>query len=243
MNIIRGNIVDRPTVSVAMAVYNGEAYLREQIDSIINQLESDDELIISYNKGTDDSLTIITEYQKVDDRITIVECGENGVISNFENAIRHCKKDIIFLSDQDDVWIEDKINKILSYFNNSEIGCVTHKATLVNENLEPIDNHSSVSKKIISIRPLNIIIKNQVQGCCMAFRKEYVKYILPIPRKMPMHDSWIGLRISQRSKVILIPDELILYRQHDNNVTSRNHQKVPKMIYDRLQLISCIFRG
>ena len=234
--------MNRPKVSIAMAVYNGEAYLQDQIDSILKQLEAEDELIISYNKGNDNSLNIIMDYEKADDRVKVVKCAEKGVIPNFENAIQHCKNDIIFLSDQDDVWIENKISIVLPYFNDSKIGCVTHKSTLVNEDLNPIDNNSNISTGIKSIRPLNIIIKNRVQGCCMAFRKEYVKYILPIPRKATMHDSWIGFRISLHSKVILIPDELILYRQHKNNVTPRNHQKLVKMISDRLRLISCGFR-
>lgn len=227
----------RPKVSVAMAVYNGETYLREQIESILNQLNEDDELVISYNISNDNSLKILLDYSTIDKRVVVIKCSENGVISNFENALQSCKNDLIFLSDQDDVWVEDKINIMVKYFDNPKIGCVVHKSSLVDSNLNSLNSSIVKNNNIKRIRAINIILKNEVQGCCMAFRKEYFKYIFPIPRNVPMHDSWIGLNISLKAKILLIPNELVLYRQHENNVTSRQHQTVLKMILDRCRLI------
>lgn len=227
------------SVSVALAAYNGSSFLKEQLDSILIQLDKNDELIVSYNESKDATLQILTEYSNRDNRVHVLYCKECGVIPNFENAIANCKNDIIFLSDQDDVWINDKITKVLSCFSDDGIGCVVHGSELVDEKLNEIGDSKINVKNVQLLKRLHVYVKNPVQGSCMAFRKTYVDHILPIPRTVPMHDSWIALVISYFSKVALIPDKLILYRQHSNNVTSRTHQKISKMISDRY----CLFKN
>lgn len=235
----RGQDMSRLSISVAMAVYNGELYLKEQIDSILVQLERTDELVISYNESTDNTLAILNEYAENDPRIKVFECSEKGVIANFENAIKNCSNDIVFLSDQDDVWVKNKVNVMLSNFDNDEIGCVIHRPEFVDSELKPIEV-PDVEENVKYIKPVNILVKNEAQGSCMAFRTSYKDKILPIPRDLPMHDSWIALVISNVAKVKLIPDKLILYRQHGNNVSPRSHQKIGKMISDRRKLSSNI---
>ncbi len=234
--------MNRPKISVAMAVYNGEKYLCEQIDSILLQLGDSDELIISYNESNDSSLEIIESYAKKDSRVHIVQCKESGVIPNFENAINYCNNELIFLADQDDVWNTKKVKVMASYFKDNKIGCVVHRYELVDSDLKIIKTRIPNGETQKLIKPINIILRNEAQGSCMAFRKEYLKSILPFPRNIPMHDSWIALVISKQSKVLLIPDRLILYRQHENNVTARHHQKCKKMIVDRWQLVINIIK-
>ncbi|MBP5598279.1 MAG: glycosyltransferase family 2 protein [Pseudobutyrivibrio sp.] len=229
---------ERPSVSVALAAYNGSLYLREQLDSILMQLGKNDEVIVSYNQSNDSTLQILTEYEDRDNRIKVINCKESGVIPNFENAIKNCKNDIVFLSDQDDVWIADKVAIMLPYFKNVDIGCVVHGSELVDEKLVPLGDSKINVKRNKYLNRLRVIVKNPVQGSCMAFRSKYIESITPIPRTVPMHDSWIALVISFFSKVLLIPDKLILYRQHGKNVTSRTHQKIGKMISDRCHLIN-----
>ena len=93
-------------ISVAMAVYNGSKYIRQQIDSILPQLREGDELIISYDESQDDTLEIIRTYERKDARVKVFTDPGSGVTDNFNNAISHCTGDYIFLSDQDDVWLD-----------------------------------------------------------------------------------------------------------------------------------------
>ena len=96
--------------SIAMAVYNGENFLREQIDSILALMSEQDELIISYDKSTDNTWNIIVERSRADSRIKVVmNKNKAGVISNFNNCIACCNGEYIFLADQDDIWINNKI--------------------------------------------------------------------------------------------------------------------------------------
>lgn len=226
------------SVSVAMAVYNGEKFIREQIDSILKQLNVDDELVISYNESTDNSLEIIEKYQLSDNRVRVIKCEKKGVIYNFENALLHCKNDIIFLADQDDVWNDEKIKIVLSYFIEDKVSAVIHNKTYVNNNLKVIKEYST--KEIKDFRYVNkksIIYKNLVQGSCLAFRKRILKKVLPFPKKIPMHDSWIGMIACDFGKVIYINKKLLLYRIHENNLAPKKHKRVIDMIKDRICLL------
>lgn len=103
-------------VSVAMATYNGEKYLEQQIDSILMQLGSDDELIISDDHSSDRTVAIIEKYINNDHRVKLFMNEESGVTSNFENAIKRTQNEIIFLSDQDDVWKPEKVSTVKGYY-------------------------------------------------------------------------------------------------------------------------------
>lgn len=229
------------TVSVAMAVYNGEKYVRQQVESIMMQLGDNDEMIVSYNRSQDSTLSILEQLSKKDQRIKIYNCENKGVINNFENAIKQCKKDIVFLSDQDDVWVKNKVEIVLKEFEKKEIGGVVHGCFLVNENLEKLKKQVKYRKDHV-IKWKDIIIKNSVQGCCLAFRKEMTDFFLPFPKKIPMHDSWIGMNIAINSKLMYINRPLIFYRQHEGQVTKREHQAMGKMIKDRMDLITALMK-
>ena len=231
------------SISVAMAVYNGEAYLSEQIDSILEQLGEKDELVISYNKSIDNTLKIIVDYQKKDNRVKVFICDTKGVLSNFENAIRHCKNDIIYLSDQDDVWIKGKIENTISYFENKNIYAIVHDKIYVDKNLKPLKNNIECNNtpKLKKIKVFNIIYKNKVQGSCLAFRKQLVDDILPFPKDIPMHDSWIGLISNIYGDVIIVNKPLLYYRIHGDNVSPVKHKAFSGMLRDRVSLIKNYF--
>ena len=100
-------------VSVAMAFYNGKTYIEEQIDSILRNLKEKDELVISVDDASDGSDQILKKRAQADMRIRVVKGPGNGVVPNFQNALQHCRGDIIFIADQDDVWKEKKVSKVL----------------------------------------------------------------------------------------------------------------------------------
>lgn len=226
----------RKSVSVAMAVYNGEKYLKQQLDSILPQLTESDEIVISLDPSMDNSKLILDSYQ--DKRITIIDGPGKGVISNFENAIQHTQNEIIFLCDQDDVWNLEKVEKVLSAFDNN-VKVVMHDAKIVDENLNIIENsYFSFRKSKLGI--LHNVLKNSYIGCCMAFTKELKEYILPFPDHLPMHDQWIGLVGEIKGKNILLENQLMLYRRHKDNVSNIEHSNLSQMIKWRISIIKAL---
>ena len=109
------------SVSVAMAAYNGAPFIGNQIESILSQLKEGDELIISLDPSSDNTEEIIRAFAKRDRRIKWLRGEGKGLVNNFGNAIRHCSNDIIFLSDQDDLWKKGKVDIVLSYFEDPKI--------------------------------------------------------------------------------------------------------------------------
>lgn len=216
-------------ISVAMAVYNGGKYLREQLDSILKQLDEMDEVIISYNDSTDDTLKILGEYVKKYEIIKVYHWEEKGVISNFENAIKHCTNEYVFLADQDDVWTDNKVEKVMDAFNSDKtILTVMHNCEYVDDEL------NSLGKDLFSDRKVKLgfwknLIMNSYQGSCMAFRKDLTPFITPMPRTVAMHDQWIGLLAERAGHIKFLSESLMKYRRHDNSRTG-NHVPLDKKI-------------
>lgn len=235
-------MINRLHISVAMATYNGEKYIKEQLDSILEQLSSDDELIISDDGSTDKTLDIINSYSSP--LIKIYKGPRKGVIKNFENAIEKCSNEIIFLSDQDDIWQPNKVEEITTYFNNNK-DCIliVHDNVMINENKKVI-NESFFNFRKVKNGLFSNIIKNSFIGCCMAFRSELKNKILPIPASMPMHDQWIGLIAILNGRVDFINKKLILYRRHESNTSSFKRNSIFIMFKNRVNLVrNLIKRG
>ncbi|MDE5886398.1 MAG: glycosyltransferase [Muribaculaceae bacterium] len=204
-------------VSVCLATYNGELFIKEQIQSIIPELENEDEIIISDDGSTDNTLPIIRNFK--DSRIKIfINKETQGVNNNMENAIRKASGDIIFLSDQDNVWIKGKIEKCVKALENYD--CVIHDCIVTNNELTPINN--SIFKDHKPRKGfLRNLYKNSFTGCCMAFKKETLFQILPFPNsKKFYYDQWIGLRIAQRGKIKLLQEPLLYLRRHNHTLSS-----------------------
>lgn len=237
------NILSNIRVSVAMATYNGEKYIKEQIDSILINLKKNDELVISDDDSSDNTRNIIYELQKKDKRIKLLDGPKKGVKQNFANAIQKCEGKYIFLSDQDDVWVEDKVEKILNIFGKkNNITLVVHNCDIVNENLEKTDKtffeYRNSGKGI-----LKNIWKNTYIGCCMAFKSEIKNKILPIPNDIEMHDQWIGIKNEKYGKSYFLDECLIKYRRHESNVSQMKHYGLKKMIRNRVNFIKRFYFG
>ena len=226
----------REKISVAMAVYNGEQYLKEQLDSILHQLNSNDEVIVSVDPSKDTTLEILKTYHIYDKRVRIYRGPGQGVVKNFENAIYHCKNDIIFLSDQDDVWVDGKVQKVIKAFSDEKVTCILHDAYIVDKNLN-IMGKSFFQNRGSRLGIARNILKNSYIGCCMAFRRDMVKKILPFPVSIPMHDQWIGICCEYYGDAKLIQEQLIKYRRHDHNVSEMSHASIKQMLVWRKNII------
>lgn len=222
-------------ISIAMATYNGEKYIKEQIDSILKQINKNDEIIISDDGSTDKTIEIIKKYK--DKRIKIINGPQKGVKQNFANSISNCHGKYIFLADQDDIWMPNKVESVLKVFEEKKCMCIVHDCFVFNsENKEQIyDSFFKFRKSGAGI--FKNILKNTYIGCCMAIDGRLKKYILPIPNSIEMHDQWIGIIGEKKGKSIFIKDKLLQYRRHSNNVTSMKHQSIIKMLKNRLVLI------
>lgn len=203
-------------ISVCLATYNGEKYLREQVDSILIQLGDNDELIASDDGSTDSTIEILKSYN--DKRIKILHnLGKHGVNSNFENALKNAKGNYIFLSDQDDIWLPNKVNKCIEELMKSD--CVIHDAIVVDDKLN-ITSQSFFTDRKSGAGFWKNLYKNTYLGCCMAFRKEVLQYALPYPSNLPIfQEGWIAMLADLNGTVSFIDFKGILFRRHSANTS------------------------
>ncbi|HIF9375644.1 TPA: glycosyltransferase family 2 protein [Photobacterium damselae] len=204
-------------ISVCLATYNGSSYIMEQINSILTQLSAEDELIISDDGSTDNTLDIILSYDDV--RIKVFSNkGVKGYTHNFESALKHCSGDVIFLSDQDDIWLPNKVSTCMKKLKNNDF--VVHNASVVDSNLKVLER-SYFKFKNVRKGFLSNLISIRYLGCCMAFNRDVLNKALPFPIKNRIitHDSWLSLISELYFKTELIETPLILYRRHENNTS------------------------
>lgn len=203
-------------VSVCMATKNGATFLREQLDSILQQLGPEDEIVISDDCSSDDTLIVIRTFQ--DSRIRLLESSsEKGIVKSFEASLQASKGHYIFLADQDDVWLPGKVNMMLQAMNHYD---------LVLSDCHLVDDRLCVQKK--SFYDFNKsgkgfvrnLFRNSYMGCCMAFTRRLKDRALPFPPDIPIHDFWIGLIAEIHFKVHFMPDVLVLHRRHGSNASS-----------------------
>lgn len=225
-------------VSVVMAACNGEKYIQEQLDSILCQLSTNDELIVSLDPSNDGTQNILVEYSKKYPQVKVIKGSGKGLIKNFENGLKHTSNEYIFLCDQDDVWKRDKVKKVMSAFEDNTL-LVMHDATVVDSDLNVIQNSYYAIRKSGCGLWKNIW-KNSYVGCCMAIRKELLDYILPFPDKLPMHDQYIGLVAEMNGNVKFIRDSLILYRRHSDNSSDMKHSSLVQMMKWRVEIVKAV---
>jgi len=205
-------------ISVCMATYNGEKYIKEQLESILYQLSEKDEVIISDDHSTDDTLHVISLLK--DNRIKVfTNEKEKGYTRNFENALEKSSGEIIFLADQDDIWTPNKIDVSLKYLGDNDF--VVSNCKIVDTNLN-ILNKSHFELRRVKQGFLHNLLLTRYIGACMAFRREVLLKSLPFPENTSLaaHDYWICLVAELYFKVILIEEPLVLYRRHDANAST-----------------------
>lgn len=221
-------------ISVALAAYNGEKFIEEQLYSILRQLGDGDEVIVSDDNPCGETQRIVCAIAEKDSRVKYFAGPGKGVIKNFEYAIGLCTGDIIFLSDQDDVWLDGKVKAVTDEIKSGAV-LVLHNAKVTDSKLKVTDesffkSHGSRSGYLTNI------IRNSYMGCCMAFDKSLKDVILPFPESLPMHDQYIGLVAEKYAKkngrrVTFLNTPYIYYRQHGSNVTGGRTSLSNKIIW------------
>lgn len=223
-------------ISVCITTFNGERYILEQLSSIISQISNKDEIIVSDDGSTDQTVQIIEELN--DNRIKIYHNSySRGIISNIQNALIKANGDIIFLADQDDVWLPNKVSTSLKSLENSDL--IISDCYIVDNDLN-ITKSSFYAQNNSQTNKWRALIRNPYLGCCMAFKRSILEDALPFPTNIPMHDIWLGNVAAFRHKVRFIDDKLIYYRRHGNNASTASEPtetSILKQINYRLPII------
>lgn len=229
-------------ISVCVATYNGEKYIRAQLLSILKQLSVNDEIIISDDGSIDKTCEVIETLN--DGRLKVyLNKGAKGFTHNFENALRYAKGDYIFLSDQDDIWLDNKVETTIRAFEKGSDFVISDCIT-VDEELNIIQKSRFSA---FNIKPgfFRHLIKSRYLGCCVAFKKEILDIALPFPKNdyLIEHDVWLVAIGFLYFKVDLIRDPLILYRRHNSNASKGGFEKgypIKIKILKRIYRLYCL---
>jgi glycosyltransferase involved in cell wall biosynthesis len=214
-------------ISVCMATYNGEKYISEQIQSILSQLNENDEIIISDDSSTDQTISMIEKFE--DSRIKLFKSNTyRSPIYNLENALNNAKGDFIFLADQDDVWLPDKVTKTIMHIRKNNV--VMSDAFLCGEDLT-VKSATLDSWRTYHTGFIHNLVKPRYLGCCMAFDKRVLEQILPFPINLKAHDVWIGLMAELNGGLTYLPISLIKYRRHKNNFSSAGNKSQNSLVF------------
>lgn len=222
-------------ISVCIATYNGEKYLRRQVDSILEQLGQEDELVVSDDSSTDKTVDILKDYH--DKRIKLFEGQQfHSPIFNFENAIKQAKGEIIFLADQDDMWLPRRVEIALKMHKKGYdfVMCNTRYIYKDYADEGKIDPFSRPCWKNL-IRPAYV-------GCTMSFKRDILDMLLPFPKSIAMHDLWIGLLVQRNFRCFFIDEPLIEYNRHDESFVAKHPMSTYTRIKYRVNMLWLVWK-
>jgi glycosyltransferase involved in cell wall biosynthesis len=215
-------------ISVCVAAFNGEKFIAEQLRSILSS-ERVIEVIVSDDGSTDGTCSVVRAL--ADPRVRLVAGPRQGLIRNFESLLGRARGDYIFLSDQDDVWLPEKIDLMMEALRDADIA--VSDCSVVDAGLNVLIPSFFLMRKSGPGLVKNLI-RNTYAGCCMAFRRSLLKAILPFPKNIPMHDWWIGIAAERTATPAFVPVPLVLYRRHGANASPTSQ---PSRTPLRLQLL------
>ncbi|MBU2786955.1 glycosyltransferase [Acidithiobacillus sp. VAN18-1] len=219
-----------------MAVYNGDAFIEGQLKSISRQTVQPYELIITDDGSSDDTLGIISEFsEKCSFPVRVFRNSSRlGYRDNFIKAAYLCSGDIIAFSDQDDVWVHNKLEEQLGYFNKRDVQMVFHAYEKIDENGQPLGHMFPKMTRIIKFSRLHINPLFPIYGMSIMFRRD----LLPSPRLinsrpadhntetyLMAHDQWIPFLAGAFGEIVYIPNRLVQYRVHQGNTSGPQHER------------------
>ncbi|NKI19136.1 glycosyltransferase family 2 protein [Spongiibacter sp. KMU-166] len=221
-------------VSVAMCTYNGEAYLEEQLDSILAQTYRDIEVVVFDDCSSDGTMAILNRYSRRDDRVRVHrnECNV-GFVRNFEKAISACRGEFISLADQDDIWFENKIEHLLGEIGSNLM--VYSNVSVVDAGGRPLDVEFPGRKvrRLEGDCALALLFTNCVTGHASVIRRELFDLAHHSLAKMKYHDQWLAIAAASKGRLKACDAVLSLYRSHGNNVVYGRSSGKKKSRHDR----------
>jgi glycosyltransferase involved in cell wall biosynthesis len=238
------NLNSRPKISVCMATHNGEQFVGLQLRSILDQLEQGDEIVVVDDASRDGTIAEIARLQ--DSRILLTENKTNsGVLRAFESALVRANGDIIFLSDQDDIWLPDKVKVVMNaFYQDPDLMLIASDAALIDDLGNRIgDSYYATRGRFHADLWRNLIVCRFL-GCTMAFRSDLARLSLPFPRATQVHhDIWLGcVNAIMGGKILYLKEPLVEYRRHSTNFTGRVKFSWSRRIQMRAQLYTALLR-
>ncbi|MDO3385234.1 glycosyltransferase [Gilvimarinus sp. SDUM040013] len=231
-------------VSVCLASHNGSQFIHAQIDSILQQLAQQDELIIVDDHSQDNTVDIIKDFD--DKRVILLASNKQlGHVASFAKAIKHATGDIIVLSDQDDIWTDGRQKIVNDAFLHSNCALVAGTFNQIDERGEPLAAPERRLKAKDSEKPLANIIgiflgRRPYFGCAMAFRRELTHLVLPIPRWVESHDLWIAMAANMHGGIKHLTSPLLYKRLHAANVSTPTRRALPIVAISRIKFLACL---
>ncbi|MBS1804013.1 MAG: glycosyltransferase [Acidobacteria bacterium] len=226
-----------PRLSVCMAAYNGGRFVEAQLQSILPQLGPNDEIVIVDDLSKDDTVLRIQGFN--DARIRLLRHEANaGVLATFEDALRSATGEILFLSDDDDVWAPEKVLRFMDVFNsNREVEVVSSRVRMIDENDQPLPDSRINRGGRFRAGFWRNLYKNHYQGSAMAVRASLLGSVLPFPAQNSfLHDAWIGTRNDLLGgRAVFIDEDLLLYRRHAKNASRT--KSLSRQLQTRIDLL------
>jgi len=204
-------------ISIAMASYNGEQFIKEQLDSFLSQTRLPDELIITDDCSSDRTEELVKQFADSAPFDVIFSRNEKnlGYAGNFNSALMKTTGDLVFLSDQDDVWFPEKIDKISALAENEpHVMAFMNNAELTDADLSPLG-----TTKLGQLYSAGFGSDSFVMGCCMAVKRDLLDLSMPIHSKFNSHDGWLSWFADGLEGKLIIDEVLQYYRRHNSNAS------------------------
>lgn len=214
-------------VDIVVATYNGEKYIRQQLESILQQTHNDFRVLVRDDGSSDNTVKIIKEISVKDPRVYLIEDGlvSNGVGENFKKLLSHCSSEYVFLADQDDVWYQNKIEQMLAFAEKHFLNhspCIAYSpGDIVDDSLHKTGSITDKQLSIVSIKDM-LYSNGGVQGCAMVINKALYTRSLRYDFFWHMHDQVLSLYATVFGSIFYLSETSFMYRQHNNNVKGFN---------------------
>lgn len=227
--------------SVVLASHNGERFIGDQLDSILPQLDSEDEIIVSDDASTDRTLQVVSA--RADARVHVIaHRARAGYVANFQRALNECRGDDIYFADQDDIWMPDKVATLSAALRRCAL--VASDAIVVNEQLERLHDSWFALRGATRFEAWPVYLKPCIIGATMACRRVWLQSRLPLPAGVP-HDFWLSLNAILDDTLEVVQRPLILYRRHEraHSVSATDQRRqAGTILTERLRLAAALLR-
>lgn len=219
-----------------MATYNGEKYIKNQLDSILPELGKHDEVIVVDDCSSDNTVAILSEYSNKDARIKVYRNEKNiRHVKTFEKAVGLAKNELIVFSDQDDLWVPGRVDVFQKAFKENpnvvlvtgSFDCIDADGNLINNELRKVSAADSFAYK----KNIASIFKGTLgyYGCVMVVKRDFVQKILPFPEGTEAHDLYIALAANIARANLHLDDKVLLHRVHGRNASDLKRGIVKKL--------------
>ncbi len=212
--------MDRPiTIQILLSTFNGEKYLRQQLDSLLNQDYPSFDILIRDDGSSDETCKILAVYKNKFPNITVTYGKNIGVTKSYFELVKSANGDFYAFCDQDDIWLPSKLSRAVSKIqscSNPPSALYCSALQFVDNNLEPIGQTAPPLYRCLE----NAVMENIATGCTVVFGEDLRRLFLQAdPEKMHMHDWWLYLLAAAFGEVVFDPESCVLYRRHDETVT------------------------